>query len=359
MAKPLKDCFSAAFIQTLATNINQAYPPFETERFIAQVFDDRWDSLELKQRMRRISQLLGEYLPTDYSQAIDILKPVSDDFSGLAHMLFPDFVELYGLSDIETSLNALEYFTPNSSAEFAIRPFIIRFPRKTMARMKKWSKSDNKHLRRLASEGCRPRLPWAMALPEFKRDPTQVLEIILEMIADKSLYVRRSVANNLNDISKDNPDLIVDISRQHIGRSAHVDWVCKHACRGLLKQGDKRVLPLFGFDCPEHVQLVGFKVSSRVKLGESLPFQFTLQTDRNQLGKLRLEFIIDFMKANGETAPKIFKISEGDFQGRKRSVTKSFSFKLISTRRYYFGEHQLSIVVNGEKLATQAFELIE
>jgi len=359
MPEPLKNCYSKALLQSIARDCKGYYPKFETTLFINSVYAKDWTQLELKDRMHRVAERLAVYLPKDYTKAVEILLQVADGYTGLAHMCFPDFIEQFGLDDFKTSMMALEKLTDNSSSEFAIRPFIIRYPDKTMKKMKQWSKSKNYHVRRLASEGCRPRLPWAMALPEYKKDPSDVLAIILDLVDDKELYVRRSVANNLNDISKDNPQRLVEIARQHLGQSKNVDWVIKHACRGLLKQGHKEVLTLFGFTDINHIKLKNFQVDKNVRLGESLNFQFELMTNQSSLGKLRIEFIIDFMKSNGKLAGKIFKISEGEYQQKKRRVSKYFSFRPISTRKYYLGEHRISIVVNGVKIASRSFELID
>ncbi|TQV75394.1 DNA alkylation repair protein [Aliikangiella marina] len=358
MAEPLKNLYSKQLVQKIARAINAEYTAFNTQEFERAVLTRSWKNLELKQRMRCISTALGKTLPEDYLKSVAILKVASTDFSGLEHLVFPDFVEQFGLQYPQQSLDALAFFTTNSTAEFAVRPFILAHPEKTMKFMRLCASSDNEHVRRLASEGCRPRLPWAIALPEFKRNPQPVLDIILGLIDDNSLYVRRSVANNLNDISKDNPETVIKVAKQLKGKSSNVDWALKHACRGLLKKGNLNVLELFGFADTKHVEIRGFKMPRKIEFGGELNFQFELRSTKKRLGKLRLEFIIDFVKANGKTSPKIFKISEGDFQERERSVGKRFSFKPVTTRSYYPGTHRLSIVVNGNNLTSREFELI-
>ncbi|MBV1908222.1 MAG: DNA alkylation repair protein [Kangiellaceae bacterium] len=358
MPEPLKNCYSEALIQSIADRAKDYYPSFATDRFVRNVLIDDWAELELMERMHRIAEVLGYYLPDNYPKAVAIVTDIASHFSGLEHMCFPDFVEQYGLEDFEVSMKALEKMTPDSTAEFAIRPFIIRFPDKTMEQMYQWANSPNEHVRRLATEGCRPRLPWAIALPEFKKNPSAVMPIIEQLIEDKILYVRRSVANNLNDISKDNPKLVVEFAQNNFGRSKNIDWVIKHACRGLLKQGDTQVLSLFGYKRADHVEIREFKADKKVGKGQQLDFEFSLASKENSLGKLRLEFVIDFMKANGKLAGKIFKIGEGEYLEKERKITKQFSFKPISTRKYYLGGHQISLVINGEKRQTLNFELV-
>lgn len=357
MAEPLKHLYSVDLINEIALAFKEAYANFDVSKFTGLVLSEAWEDRELKDRMRHVAAVLGQCLPTNYALALDILLPVAKKFTGLEHMHFPEFVEQYGLADFDLSMKALEDLTSGSSSEFAIRPFLIRYPNEALNQMANWSESTNEHVRRLASEGCRPRLPWAMALPNFKKDPAQVLEIILKLIDDESLYVRRSVANNLNDISKDNPHLVIDVAKHYLGQSENCDWVIKHACRGLLKAGDKEVLSLFGYTEAKHIHMNNYHVDSKVILGEALNFSFDLQTNQKALGALRLEFIIDFMKANGKKSGKIFKIAEGIYEQSSRRIEKYFSFKPISTRKYYVGEHALTIVLNGHKVATKPFKV--
>ena len=358
MAELLKDIYSVELINSIAKDCHQHYADFNNHGFIEEVLLDDWQDLELKQRMRRIAEVLGNYLPKNYKQAVDILLLVANNYSGLAHMCFPDFVELFGLDDFKTSMKALENLTEGSTSEFAIRAFIIRYPEKTMNQMKAWSSSTNKHVRRLASEGCRPRLPWSFALPEFKKDPQQVIKLIIPLIDDESLYVRRSVANNLNDISKDNPTKVIAVAEEYLGQSKNIDWVIKHACRGLLKKGDPKVLALFGYSKADHLVIKQFEFDKQVKLGAKQNFKFEMYSNKDNLGKLRIEFIIGFMKANGKRSEKIFKITEGEYAESQKTVSKYFSFKPISTRKYYLGVHDLFIVINGIKVRQVTFDLI-
>ncbi len=217
MAGSFKDIYDQRYISMLSEHIVSSYSRFERDDFISNVFDGDWESRELKQRMRHIANTLHLSLPQDYSQAIKILR---DAFSkidaghGLENMIFQDYVEVYGMEDVETSLQALEHFTVGSSSEFAIRRFILRYPARTMQQMRKWATDDDHHIRRLSCEGCRPRLPWAISLPAFKEDPKEIIEILEILKDDESEYVRKSVANNLNDISKDNPLVVIDIAKR-------------------------------------------------------------------------------------------------------------------------------------------------
>ena len=215
----------------------------------------------------------------------------------------------------------------------------------------------NEHRRRLASEGCRPRLPWAIGLPKYKNDPSAILPILETLKEDESEYVRRSVANNLNDISKDNPKVVIEIAKKWKGLDLgpETDKLIKHGCRTLLKQGDPKTIKLFGFRVPKDIQVKKFKVTKEIKMGEEIEFAFTLNTDKKKLGLLRIEYIIEFVRQNNKTGKKVFKISEGHYAETERNITKKHSFKPISTRKYYAGKHSVSVVVNGRELVKRIF----
>jgi 3-methyladenine DNA glycosylase AlkC len=357
MGEPLKNLFNEKLIRELSQGIASVYLPFNSSTFHSIIFDENWVNLELKERMNHISRSLKDFLPEDFSDAVDILKTVSLQFDGLGHMVFPGFIEIFGLDDYDVSVDALELFTQSSSSEFAVRPFIKKYPEKMMDKMNLWSQSENHHVRRLSSEGCRPRLPWAMALPDFKKDPAPVLPILKRLKNDESEYVRRSVANNLNDISKDNPQIVLTIAGEWIGNNTNTDKLIKHACRTLLKQGDKDILTLFGYSNPDHLILKDYTVQDSVKMEESLPFSFSIETDRENLGKLRLEYAVDFMKKNGRQARKVFKISESDYRANRKTFERNLSFKSITTRVYYEGRHELAILINGVQLDSKSFYL--
>jgi len=356
--EPLKNLYNRQLITNLGNEISKQHSAFDKKTFNQIVFDDHWKEKELKQRMRHIAECLHQQLPGNYKKAINILKPVSEKFNGFEYMFFQDYVELYGLDDHEISMSALEHFTKYASSEFAVRAFILQDEKRMIKQMQDWANSDNHHVRRLATEGCRPRLPWAIALPLFKKNPQPVLKILKILMNDESEYVRRSVANNLNDISKDNPEIVLDWARQWLGQNSNTDKIIKHACRTLLKQGNQNALMLFGFTEPEHIRISQFSLQPKVALNENLPFSFLLVSKDKQLGMCRIEFAIDFVKANGSLSRKVFKIAEADYAEKEKRVTKYFSFKKISTRKYYAGKHRLTIIVNGVEQISKPFNLV-
>lgn len=357
MAELLKNRYTKAFIADLADRVRAAHKAFDSEGFAKTVTSKGWRNLELKDRMKRISESLESYLPKDYSDALDILEQVAPDEQGFEYMFLPDFVERLGLHSFERSMKALEVFTEYASAEFAVRPFIVRYEAKMMRRMKRWAKSKNEHLRRLASEGCRPRLPWAMALPAFKADPSLVLDVLEMLKADPSEYVRRSVANNLNDISKDHPDTTLRVARQWIGENPGTDWLVKHACRTLLKSGRAEAMALFGYAPRKGIRVEEFESTENVPWEGNLDFSLKLKRKGRALGRIRVEFGIDFLRGNGSWNRKVFKVSESDVGLNAKRIERRFSFREISTRRYYAGLHRVAIIVNGREIAQNDFEL--
>lgn len=359
MAEKLKDLFfTRATLTELAKAIEQADAGFDRAKFLALVFDDGWQAKELKARMRHAAICLGQVLPKSYAQSLKILKQVAPQSRGFDGMIFPEFVEVHGLEDWERSLPALEFFTRFGSSEFAVRPFLDRDPERAMAQVMKWAESSDHHVRRLASEGCRPRLPWAMALPKFKADPSPILFVLEKLKDDESEYVRKSVANNLNDISKDHPELVIELCERWFGHSPRTDWIVKHACRGLLKSRHERALRLFGFGDNGQVEVTKLRLNKKwLQIGEDLTFAFELQVGGTGERKLRLEYTIDFVKANGKTSKKVFQISEKSYSAGAYPLQKKHSTADLTTRKHYPGAHQLAVVVNGKELAAATFDL--
>jgi len=358
--EPIKNVYNKTSLREFGETLRSAYEPFDAGGFVATVMDDTWDDLELKARMRRISTVMGQFLPYGYTEAIGVLDRAVADCGDMFRIILPDFVEVYGrdAGDWDISIAALERYTIDSSSEFAVRPFIIADEQRMMAQMHEWAQHENEHVRRLASEGCRPALPWAQSLPSFKADPSPVLPILEQLKADPSAYVRKSVANNLNDISKTHPDLVVQLARNWHGVNKHTDWIVKHACRTLLKQGNREVLALFGFCDGETIEVSDFALdSSEVAIGKSLGFSFAIQTSNPT--KLRLEYGIDFVKANGKRNRKIFQISESALKaGEQKAHTKQHSFADLSTRKHYPGTHSLTLIANGAERETLDLKLL-
>lgn len=359
MAALLKNLYNREYISLLTDALVSVHPTFNKEEFTSTLFTSNWKQKELKQRMRAIAIHLNIYLPKEYKESIAILKStfkLLPQGLGLENTIFQDYVEVYGKDDLDTSLSALECFTISSTSEFAIRQFILTYPEKTMLQMQKWAKHENHEVRRLASEGCRPRLPWAIALKDFIEDPQKIINILEVLLDDESIYVRKSVANSLNDISKDNPHLIKALVPQWYKENKQREWLLKHACRTLLKKSDIETLELFGFHGSKHIDLHDFQIDKTVLMGEKLNFSFKLDSSK-ELGKIRVEFVLSFLRKNEVYNKKVFHLAQGIYKSNSKEFSKYYSFKPISTRSYYAGMQELSIQVNGRVLATQQFLL--
>jgi len=361
MADLLKNMYNHDSLHKLALDMKSVYSPFPVDEFMKSVMDKSWNNLELKGRMRQISVNLGKFLPTDYSEAIHIIDKVVRNYDdGFWGIFFPDFVEVFGQDEVnwDVSIAALERYTRYSSAEFAVRPFIINHEERMMAQMYAWSKHENEHVRRLSSEGCRPALPWGQAIARYKKDPAPVFPILEQLKADPSLYVRKSVANNINDISKTHPDLIASLAKEWYGENRYTNWVVKHGCRTLLKKGNRDVLALFGYDDINSVGVEDFFLgASSVWMGAEISFSFTVSAAKAT--KVRLEYGVDYVKSNGKTTRKIFQISESLLKANdKKRYTKNHDFTDLSTRKHYPGVHAIALIVNGVERGKLSFELV-
>lgn len=363
MPEPLKDqLYSRDFFERLTEDFVEFHAGFPAEAFLEAVFDEQWPNLELKERMRHTTLALHRVCPLPYPEAIHLFKQVigAKAGDGFAKMIFPDYVEVFGLEHLEISLDALRHFTRYASGEFAIRPFILQYGQPVIDRMLAWTEDDSYHVRRLASEGCRPRLPWAMALPAFKKDPRPILPILEKLKADPEDFVRRSVANNLNDISKDNPDIALELAKNWKGYREETDWIVKHGCRTLLKQGVTEALVLFGFEDPALVDIPTLSIDdTTLSIGDETYFSFVVDNKDQHPALLRLEYSIDYIKKTGKTSRKIFQITEKTFPPGMTTIQRKLSFQNLSTRTHYPGEHLLRIIANGQEKACLTFELTE
>ncbi|MDR0323895.1 MAG: DNA alkylation repair protein [Treponema sp.] len=360
MAELFKDRLNHKSLSEIALAVQSVYKTFKVDEFLKSTMDETWEKLELLARGRKITMSLGKYLPADYSKALVILeKAIAGHSSDFLNFCLPDFVEVFGQDkeNWDLSINALEKNTENASSELAVRPFIIKDEKRMMARMYVWSKHENEHIRRLASEGCRPALPWAIGLTKYKKDPTPILPILEQLKTDPSPYVRKSVANNLNDISKTHPDLVVKLAKKWYGKNEDTNWIVKHACRTLLKKGNRDVLAIFGLDDVASVDVDKFALGAKsVSIGKDITFSFVIFTKKAV--KVRLEYGIDFVKSNGKRNRKIFQISEISLKANEKKIyTKKHSFADLSTRKHYPGIHSITLIVNGAERGTLDFKL--
>jgi 3-methyladenine DNA glycosylase AlkC len=367
MSFQLKNIYNPTFLSEVATAFKTANPAFDTPAFMAAVFDATWPSLELKQRIRHISNALRQHLPQPYPEALATVVTVArqliaeGDKMSFEWGILPDFVEAFGTDDPDQSLPALEVITRLASAEFAVRPFLLRYPDRMFAQMIIWADHESPMVRRLASEGFRPRLPWGMGVPVLKRDPTPIITVLEKLKNDPAETVRRSVANNLNDISKEHPALTLRLAKNWYGKTADTDWVVRHAMRGLLKKGHADAMNLFGFEttATEHISVENLTCTPRVAIGERLYFSFDVVNSGTSEQTLRLDYAIDYLSSTGKTSRKVFIISNIKVDSDQQiHFAKNQRFQDFTTRKHYPGAHRLEILVNGIPRAELTFEVV-
>jgi len=364
LAEPLKAMYDGLFLEKFAGLLKSAWSPFDAVLFAERVRDGDWEQLELKARTRKITEALGATLPQAYDEALAVLYQIDEKCTGLPFIIFPDFVEVFGLElhNWELSLDALERFTKYSTSEFAIRAFILADPQRMAKHMLIWADHPNEHVRRLASEGIRPRLPWAQALPLFKRDPSPIVPILEKLKCDDSLYVRKSIANNLNDIAKDHPELVISLAQTWIGKDAKTDWIIRHGCRTLIKQSSPQIMELFGYAKhasaeEEESPLVAFAAievdPETVAIGGEVSLRYRVQLREGEPAKLRIEYGIAFVKSGGKTSLKRFLLSDREYAGgASASSVRAHRFADLTTRKHYSGLHLVTLWVNGREVAS-------
>jgi 3-methyladenine DNA glycosylase AlkC len=310
--------------------------------------------------MRHGTHALHATLPADYPAALAVLRQlaprITHSFVGL---MLPDYVGVYGRGHFAESLVALHWFTRFSSGEFAIREFLKSDLARTLAVMERWSRDENEHVRRLASEGCRPRLPWSFRLEALVADPSPTAPILENLRADPSLYVRKSVANHLNDISREHPDWMLARLKSWDLSHPHTQWIAKRAARTLIKAGHKRTLGLFNFTGKPAVKLSDFRLApARLTLGQALVFSFTLTSISRRPQRLAVDYLIHYVKASGGASPKVFKLCEVALEpGGRQAIGKRQTIRDFTTRKHYPGRHRLEIQINGRICARSQFLL--
>ncbi|SEL13913.1 3-methyladenine DNA glycosylase AlkC [Parapedobacter koreensis] len=351
--------FNREFYVNFAHTFGHVDKNFHVDAFIDDVTRDM-DTLSLNGRLRNTSLVLKRHLPEDYKRAIAILYAAAPSLpTGYTALVLPDYVALYGKQHFDLSMEALQYFTTLGSAEFAIREFLKTDLIKTLDVMHKWADDSNVHVRRLASEGSRPRLPWSFKLAEIIKQPTLTQGILEKLNADEALYVRKSVANHLNDHAKDNASYMLNLVNSWDKTNKHTSWIIKHAIRSLIKRGDKDALKIFGFEHETSVKLHSLTTDkTSLQLGDSLHFNFGLGSESKQAQKLVVDYAIHYVKASGSRTKKVYKLKEVTLApGQTLQFNKKQQFQDLTTRKHYAGAHLLEILVNGKVMGCIEFEL--
>ena len=356
----LKEIFNAERLAHIATEMTAVYPGFDAKAFL-KLAKTGLAELSVMQRMARVSECLHAVLPLGYEESLDVLRALAPRLnSAFVSMFLPHYVATYGAHAFDLSMNALKYFTSFGSSEFAIRHFLRSDIERSLALMHDWSLDENEHVRRLASEGSRPRLPWSFRLEQVQADPTLAAAILDNLKADNSLYVRKSVANHLNDITKDHPEWVLALIEGWSLDNKHTAWIARHALRSLIKQGNKRALAIIGASGKPEVEIIDVKVEPAViRLGEKITLSFRVKSTVPDSQRLVIDYAIDYVKANGSTSAKVFKLKALTLSDNaSEAISRSQHIKELTTRRHYAGQHAVHILVNGERLASTQFRII-
>ncbi|TFY87203.1 DNA alkylation repair protein [Pseudomonas kairouanensis] len=358
-APALKEIFNVERLQHIAAEMTAVYPTFDAKGFLKHA-QAGLAQLSVMQRMARVSESLHAVIALDYPQTLKRLYALAPRLnSGFVSLFLPHFVASYGQGDFKRSMDALKYFTTFGSAEFGIRHFLLHDCQRTLAVMQTWSLDDNEHVRRLASEGSRPRLPWSFRLGEIQANPELCASILDNLKADPSLYVRKSVANHLNDITKDHPDWVLTLIEGWSLDNPHTAWIARHALRSLIKQGNTRALTIMGAGARAEVKLHGLSVTPAViNLGQRIELSFSLESTASTAQKLVVDYAIDYVKSAGHSAKKVFKLKAFTLgAGEHHRLKREQHIRELTTRKHYPGRHVVHVLVNGEKLGSAEFEL--
>lgn len=366
--QPLKDLLDDAAVRALARDLRRAHAPLDERSFVAAGLHGL-EARSLSERAIHLAEVMHRHLPADFPAAAQIVEaslgpvlPGSEVFgmAVLRYLPHVHFVARHGLDHFEPSMQLQLAVTRRFSAEFSIRAFILRHPARTYERLTTWTADPDVHVRRLVSEGTRPRLPWAERLRDYQRDPTPVLALLERLKDDPERYVQRSVANNLNDIAKDHPQRALDTcARWSRGASESRAWIVRHALRSLIKQGDRGALALVGAAEPARVAVRGLAFTpGAVHLGETLQARFDLLSTADAAQELVVDYAVHYVKARGAPRPKVFKLRRLGLEPRAAvPLTIQVSFADMTTRKHYPGTHRLELRVNGEPLPLGEFEV--
>ena len=368
-----KDRISPQAIRQLGVALGSAWPGFEESEFVG-IAESGLAGLELKARVSHVSEALAATMPADFDDAAGVIRKAmtSPDFDGWIVYCVNDWVALAGIGSPDSALPLLGGLTARWTAEYAIRPFIEQHPDRTFEQFDLWIESPDEHLRRLVSEGSRPRLPWGRQLRAFIDDPRPTINLLDRLVDDPSAYVRKSVANHLNDISKDHPELVLETAARWLteaeqptedgpaGSGPDPDrrrWIVSHGLRSLVKDGDPAALRLLGFDPEATVALTAFTIApERIAIGDAVRIEFSLAAEDPT--PAMVDYRVHHAGANGARKPKVFKLKRTVLEpGVETAFRREHRIREVSVRRIHPGPHLIEIQVNGKVLAAATVEV--
>jgi 3-methyladenine DNA glycosylase AlkC len=372
--EPFKNLIHPALVERMAAHLQRVHRPFDAERFVALSVQGL-DTLEMKARAMQLADALVATLPSDFTRAAAILEsalapawpddrlgsddPCRDGLEGWALWPVGEFVARRGIRQPERALQALHAITQRFSAEFAIRPFIAAHPERVFPILQRWTGDPSAHVRRLASEGSRPRLPWGLRLQALVADPAPTLPLLRALMDDSSPYVRRSVANHLNDIAKDHPGLVTAWVQTHrVAAPPARVALLRHASRTLIKQGDAAMLQAWGLGQAWQGETLLELTPQAIRLGDALQLTVRLRATAPTTQDLVIDYAVHHVKADGTRRPKVFKGWRLRLAaGEACTLRKRHPVRPVTTRRYHRGRHALDLRINGQVHALAEFEL--
>ena len=363
--KLYKDWFDKDAALMLAEQLSRVYPEFQSERFIRLALENLLD-LEFKARVQQFAAALKETLPHDIPKALQVLtqslpQPLPNCESptdGWLQWPVGEFIALYAVDHFEAATEAMIELTRRFSSEFAVRPFVEKYPERTQETLLELTKHNCPHVRRWCSEGMRPRLPWGSVLRDLVADPAPIWPVLEALKDDPELYVRRSVANNINDIAKDHPAQVVKkMKLWNKSAKAPRKWLIKHGLRSLIKKADPGALEIMGFAPPKAIKLTLNLEPARVELGESVKMSLSLTSTSQETQRLQVDYLVHFVKQAGKTAEKVFKWKTLELKsGEVIRLEKNHPMRQTSARRLYSGTHKIDLQINGERFSGSEFQ---
>lgn len=356
--EPFKNIYNKKSIELIAKSIKKVNVELDDVRFVNDCLLNLKEK-EMKERVVHISNVIEKYLDKDFKKNQIVLETLIEDLEGFILWPISFYIENRGLNYFKESMSLLYLLTKKFTSEFAIRSFLEKYPTECYELLMKWSHDPCEHVRRLVSEGTRPNLPWAKKVGHINKQPSRHIDLLTTLFDDESLYVRKSVANHLNDISRlDRDAFFTFVENQNIDNK-NKKWIVRHASRSLLKTADKKALALHGYSYKAKVKICELKLSkSRVQVGDDFHINVTIENKEKSDERVLLEYVIGFLKANGTLSKKVFRLKDFVLKaGQKQSLTKKVSMKTVSTRRYYEGCHNLSIQINGKLSNEEKFNL--
>jgi 3-methyladenine DNA glycosylase AlkC len=369
MPEKLKHFFDEEVVRSIAEDLRRAYPALRAEAFVSECLAGL-DGLELLARGRRIADVMHDHLPRPFPAAADVLTASlgpelsgTDGFGMAPFRYLPHvaYVQKHGLDHFDAAMRAQYELTKRFSAEMSIRPYLEKHRDAALARLAEWARDPNAHVRRLVSEGTRPRLPWAPRLREFQKNPRPVLALLEKLKDDPELYVRRSVANNLNDIGKDHPDVLAQVARAwSVGAGEERMWIIRHALRSAVKRGEAGALKALGYGHAVEPSIQHAAITPRrASIGGAVEIAFDLVNQDGRRLRAMVDCQVHFIKANGKPSPKTFKIKSIDLEpGASVRMRKIISLAEMTTRKHHPGTHRVELLLNGRPRPLGFFELL-